>query len=286
MTHFRFVLALVFSWGLFSTSLFAQKDTIPRIVEGKVDWETTKGKLGAPIFNQKDVVMYMVRKEGLGTWFNDETSDAWVNDFHFIYLNGDQHLDAIYDGSTAYHLGAYFRLSIGDTTLSYPATFESRGYAARFYADKAGIGYIVRKDAYGADYLLVLSSYYYDYGRKSNDLVWEVAVVGDEQAPVGTLREQVVVKEPVQMRIAPEVVNDGGIDLDQDGKEDLNGNVSAVFDRGATFIRTLQKKGGDGQNWSFVIALDTPKEDFAYGTGADPDRKRFAAGWVHSDKLK
>ena len=266
--------------------LFAQGDTLPRIVGDTVDWEKVKQKTNAPRFNQKDVVMYLIRQQGLAEMFGSEQGDDWVQDFHFTYLNDDPHLDAIYDGETLYWLGSYVILMVGDTVLSYPKVYESRGHMAAFEVQENGIAYLVRKDAYGADYALTVGSYWYDFEKKTNDLLWEVVAVQGENIPSATIREEFKSGKAVRLRMDPLWLEEGTVDLDLDGEADLNGNVTATFKPGSRFVRTHRQQEEDGEAWSFVIALDKPVADFAYGTQREDMAKRLVAGWIRDAELK
>lgn len=283
---FAFSLILFFGTGSIFPNLYAQGDTLPRIVAGKVDWEKVKQKTNAPRFNQKDVVMYLVRQQGLAEMFGSEQDDHWVQDFHFTYLNDDPHLDAIYDGETMYQLGSYVILMVGDTVLSYPKAYESRGHMASFEVQEKGIAYLVRKEAYGADYALTVGSYWYDFEKQSNTLLWEVIAVQGEEVPVGSVREEFTVNKAVRMRMDPVWLEEGTVDLDLDGEADLNGNVTATFGPGSRFVRTHRMEEEDGEAWSFVIALTKPVADFAYGTQREGMSSRFVAGWIRDAELK
>lgn len=275
-----FLLLAHFAWG--------QQDSLPRIVEGSFDWPRFKAQVNAPVFNQKDIVMYLVRMEGYAQLFGDNPNQDWVGGFHFLDLNRDRFLDAVFQGEVRSEEGPYVMLLMGDTTLSWEEKFASRGYFHRFSMRSDGVAFQFRRDALGAQYWSEVSGWHYDFASDSLEGLWKVVFVGND-APVGTDRVRAMLLDaPTLLRWAPAVDDKTPVDWDGDEKADAVGNAVGVFRKGAEVLQLYEQSDGDGQRWSFVFLLNgaqelrvfPPELEVGKGPGA-----AYVAGWVPTKAL-
>ncbi len=270
----------------------AQPDSLPRIVEGEFDWKAYKQKQGMPPFNQKDLVMYTVRMEGLAPLFNAERDKDWVDEFHFIDVNGDEFLDCIFSGELVSQKGAYTILMIGDSVLSMPRVFEGPGYFHEFLPDSAGITFIHRKegrklkDQEGSkDYLTTVSLHRLDYENNQVRDFWKVEFPYLTEMPPQLVRESVVLQETQPFRWEARVPTAKvPVDLDGDGEMDAEASKCGVIEKGSRLLATFVAENEKEELWTFVISLDPLQKGHVYSLRHKPGVGY--AGWVKGDLLR
>lgn len=269
---------LVVGLLLVSGGLYGQVDTLPRIVEGQLDWG--KYTAMAPKFQQKDLTVRIVRLNNMTRVYEYEGSAAWQDDWHFIDLNGDRYIDGLYSGQTKHHKGWHTYLSMGDTAFKFPIVLSAPGYVHSAQHDKKGIELILRDDPGEKEYLTDVAHYYYRYGSDTVLSKWQVRYVSSTEIPMmGTAPEQHKLKMPMQLRTSAREVTEPAIDYDQDGRPDAVGNVVAEFPAGARLSRYAVVRQGDLE-WSFVLMADPPKEGSVLK--AVKGKKVYYAGWMPS----
>ena len=269
--------------------LFGQTDSIPRIFEEKFDWLKFKAAMNAPTFNQKDIVMYMVRQEGLAELFGDNPDQNWVYGFHFLDLDKNQYLDAVFSGEVTSKESPYTMLFMGDTTLSFPQAFAQRGYVNDFKVQKKGISFTFRRNAReGQEFWSECGAWWHDFEQDSTWANWRVWFVGNT-APMAANRVRAFVLDaPTELRWSPEADDKTGYDWDGDNKADALGNIVGIFRKGAQLLQTYEQVDEDGERWSYVILLDGVQELRAYPPeteiGPGPSGV-YMAGWLPTKAL-
>lgn len=282
----------IFFLVAFSTTGIAQQDSLPRIVEGSFDWDLYKRKNGAPAFNQKDLVMYTVRMEGLAPLFNAEQDKDWVDEFHFIDLNGDDFLDAVFSGELVSQKGAYTILMIGDSVLSMPRVFEGRGYFHDFQPDSTGITFVLRRDGRelqneegSKDYLTSISLHRLNYNTSLVDDFWQVEFPYLSEIPPQLARESIVIQESTPFRWEARIPTAKiPVDLDGDGEMDAEASSCGILDKGTRLLCTFVAENERKELWTFCIALDPLQKGHVYSLRHKPGHSY--AGWVKGDLLR
>ena len=271
---------------LLSSSLFAQDtglaDSIPRIVQGKVDWVAYKKKINAPAFQQNDLAIYVLRKNGLTEMITKEENANWIQDWHFFDVNNDRYLDAFFSGQTKMRGGYYTYIMLADTGLSYPIKFEAPGYIHAFQPDKKGIDLTLREDAHGKGYLHKIGQYRVDYEKDTSFCLWQVQMVSVTDVPALHQPEAAEVQLPTQLRTSSQLINEPSTDYDQDGIADGAGNVIALLSPKTPCFRLAEAREGDMQ-WSFVLVLGELKKGHVFQP--IPDLQMAYAGWVLTEAL-
>ena len=282
-------LVLVFSFGL---SLNAQIDSLPRIVEGSFDWQLYRQKSGVPEFNQKDLVMYTVRMEGLAPLFNAERDKDWIDEFYFIDVNGDEFLDCVFSGELVSQDGPYTILMIGDSVLSMPRVYEGRGYFHDFQPDSAGITFIWRRDGKklkdqegSKDYLTSVSLHRINYRTNLVDQFWKVEFPYLTEMPPQLVRESIVLKEDQSFRWEARIPKAKvPVDLDGDGEMDAEASRCGILEKGARLLATFVAENEREELWTFCISLDPLQKGHVYSLRHKPGQAY--AGWIKGDLLK
>ncbi len=283
---------LIFCLTAFSTVLVAQPDSLPGIVEGAFDWEAFKKEQGAPRFNQKDLVMYIVQMEGLAHLFNAQKDMEWIDDFHFFDLNGDDHLDAVFSGELVLKKGAYTILMVGDSLLSMPKVFEGPGYFHDFWPDTSGISFVLRCDGRelnneegSRDYLTTISLNRYDYQTGLIEDFWHLEFPYFSEIPPQYDREAVIIEDACPIRWEARIPTAKvPVDLDGDGEMDAEASVCGILEKGTRTVCTFVSENERKEIWSFCIALDPPRKGHIYSLR---HKQGYAyAGWVKGDLLR
>ncbi len=282
----------IFFFLAVSSTLMAQSDSLPMIVEGSFDWEAFKREQKAPRFNQKDLVMYTVRMEGLAPLFNAERDKDWIDEFHFIDLNGDDYLDAVFSGELVSQKGVYTILMVGDSLLSMPRVYEGRGYFHDFQPDSTGITFVFRRDGRelndeegSRDYLTNISLHRFDYKTGLVEDFWQVEFPYLSEIPSQYERENVVLQEAYPIRWEARVPTAKvPVDLDGDGEMDAEASSCGVLEKGTRVICTYVAENERKEIWSFCIALDPPRKGHIYSIRHKPGYAY--AGWVKGDLLR
>lgn len=275
-----------------SVSVLAQSDSLPRIVEGPFDWELYKKEQKAPRFNQKDLVMYTVRMEGLAPLFNAERDKDWIDEFHFIDLNGDEFLDAVFSGELISQKGAYTILMIGDSVLSMPRVFEARGYFQEFQPDSTGISFVMRRDGRelqdeegSKDYLTTTSFHRFDYKTGLVEDFWQLEFPYLTEVPPQYDRESVVLTSNSPFRWEARIPSAKvPVDLDGDGEMDAEASSCGILEKGARLICTYVAENEKKELWTFCIALDPPQKGHVFSVRHKPGKAY--AGWIKGDLLR
>lgn len=280
MKHIQRAL-LVLLCSLTGPSLPAQLDSLPLIIEGQAD--LLAFKQGAPEFNQKDLVMYIVAKEGLAKMFNDQPDKAWIDDWHFLDMNNDGALDAIYSGANRYYKGHYSMFMFGNASIDYPPVFRARGYIHKIRKETDGLRLHMRKEAYGADYLTKMTHYHYLFKEDTTHIVWQSQVVAGTQIPAFREIEGFELRMDAPLHSSPEELKKPPMDYDQDGTMDADGNVLASFPAGSRLLRTARETVG-GESWSFVTVVDPPAEGHVFQP-IDGVRMGYC-GWMRSEMFE
>lgn len=264
--------------------LQAQSDSLPQIVEGELNWSAFKAELQAPTFNQKDLVMYLVRQQGLAAMLEDEVDQNWVDDFHFVDFDKDQNLDAVFCSYLREEAGYRTMVFHSDSILSYPKVMSMPGYLHAFNHRRGGAGMLIRKDANAAIQMTTISSLDLDYASDSLDTLWQVQILPGTKVPPMVSMEAFPVQEPIEMRLSPEINEKEAFDLDGDGKVDVEGNAIAVLNRGVRVIRMFQEVTGENETWSFVICIDAPEKGHRFAPL--PFVPTYFAGWIPSEVIE
>jgi hypothetical protein len=264
-------------WGL------AQRDSIPRIVTGKIDWVKVKKEMKAPVFQQNDLAIYVLRKDSLGELISKEENANWIKDFHFIDVNGDRYIDAFYSGATKAKGGYYTYFMRSDTGLQYPIKLQAPGYVHALKSDPKGLELILRDDAHGKGYLHTITEYYYHYFLDSLEIGWQLQMLGTTEVPIMGQGIPFVLKYAGQMRSTPKLLNEPPVDFESDGKYDMTGNVVATMHPGMKGLRFAETVA-DGRKWCFVILMETPKGAHVFKPMKGV--KMAYAGWIMQESLE
>lgn len=255
----------------------AQADTLPVIVSQPIDW--TKVKAFAPKFQQKDLVVRIVRLNNLMQVFEREGSPAWQDDWHFLELTGDRYIEGLFSGKTKFHKGWHTYFTLGDSALKFPVKFDAPGYIATLKYDKESLELILRDDPGEGEYITDITHYYLRTDRDSIDSRWQVRFVSTTEIPALGKPELHTLKMPMHLRTGPREIREPAIDYDGDGKPDGAGNVVAELAKGSKLLRYAVHREGDLE-WSFVMVMNPP----AASSVLKPlDRKNVLyAGWIPS----
>jgi hypothetical protein len=263
---------------LATTRLFAQQDSLPRFAIGQLDW--VKLAASAPKFQQKDLTVRIVRLNGLTPLYEQETSAAWQNDWHFVYLNPDRLLDGIYCGQTKQYKGWSTLIALGDSAFNYPLTMRLDGYACSLRQDSTGMELLTRRDPGDKEYLCDITHHYYSFKSRMSQSLWQLRFVSSTEIPVlGPQPDRHKLRQSTQMRTSPRQLSEPAIDYDQDGRADAAGNVVAEFAAGARLDRYAIVREGDLE-WSFVVIYGMPLAGSVLKASDHP--KAAYAGWIPS----
>ncbi|HEX2898721.1 MAG TPA: hypothetical protein VHS96_03275 [Bacteroidia bacterium] len=255
----------------------AQRDTVPHIVSGMMDWARYKQQMGAPVFQQNDMAIYILRKDSLGELISQEENAGWIKDFHFMDVNGDRYLDAFYCGSTKARGGHYTYFMRADAGLNYPIKLQAPGYVHQLKGDPKGLEIILRSDAHGKGYLHTVTEYYYYFEADSLEMGWQLQMVSTTEVPIMRSPTAFVLKTPNQLRTTPKLSNEPPVDYDQDDKYDGAGNIVAILEPGLRGFK-LAERLVDGNLWSFVTVFDTPRGKHLFKPV--PNAQMAYAGWI------
>jgi hypothetical protein len=260
----------------------AQRDSIPHIVSGKFDWDKYKQEVNAPVFQQNDLAVYVLRKDSLMGMIAQEESAAWIKDFHFIDINGDRWLDAFYCGATKARGGYQTYFMLADTGLRYPICLDAQGYVHALNPSRSGLEFIIRDDAHGKGYLHTITEYYFTYRSKKLDIGWQLQLLSTTEVPIMRQPEVFELHYPTELRTSPHVIHEPPADYNQDGRPEAVGNVVTPLDAGQPLLRVAAQEVA-GQQWSFVIVLTTPSKNQVF---KPIQGVRMAyAGWIVTDAL-
>lgn len=256
----------------------AQVDTIPRIVASQLDW--VRFTASAPKFQQKDLTVRVVRLNDLAVMYSQETSPAWQNDWHYVYLDKDHLLDAIYCGQTKYNKGWRTIVAMGDSAYRYPISLNLSGYVSSLRHDSTGLELIQRRDPGEKEYITEITHHYYNFRTDSAQSRWQLRFVSSTEIPeLGPQPDLHTLRLTAQLRTSPRQVTEPAIDYDQDGRVDAAGNVVAEFAPGARLRRYAVVRQGDLE-WSFVVIYAAPKAGSVLKASTHP--KCAYAGWIPS----
>lgn len=261
---------------------WAQTDTIPRVAAGMFDWARFKQEMKAPLFQQNDMAIYILRKDSLMEMIAQEENAAWIKDFHFVDVNGDRWLDAVYSGETK-SKGFFTYFMLADTGLRFPVRLAAPGYVHLLRPSKTGVEFILREDAKAKGaYLHKVTQYFYRYDSARVDTGWQVQLLATTEVPILRKAEVFELKEPADLRAQSRIVNAPPMDHDQDGKPETAGNLVAQLEAGMPLLRYAEVEH-DGHKWSFVLVLATPtrKSIFRPMPGIDT----AIAGWVPTEAI-
>jgi hypothetical protein len=238
-------------------ALAAQSDTIPHIVSGQLDWVKYKQSVNAPVFQQNDMAVYILRKDSLGELISQEQNANWIRDFHFFDLNGDRQLDAVYSGSTRAKGGYYTYCMLADTGLRFPIVLEAPGYVHQLNPQPKGLELLLREDAHDKGYLHKISAYYLDFISRKSRILWQLQMLSTTEVPLMHAPQVFALHYPTELRTTPRILNTPPMDYDQNGQAESTGNVVASL-AAETPGLALAEQDIDGQQWTFVIMLATP----------------------------
>ncbi len=280
----RFGFLVLGFWLWFGLPLagLSQRDSIPHIVTGRFDWAKFKLEVQAPVFQQNDMAIYILRKDSLGELISKEENAAWIKDFHFVDVNQDRWLDAFYCGSTKAKEGYYTYFMQADTGLNYPIRLQAPGYVHLLTPSKEGLEFIIRDDAAGKDFLHTVTEYYFDWKTRQLDMGWQLQMLGTTEVPIMRKPEAFQLHYPTEVRSTARVVTEPAHDYNQDGKYEVMGNVVAMLDAGTPLFRLAEVESASGK-WSFVTVLSTPTKNHVF----QPIKgvKMAYAGWILTDAL-
>lgn len=269
---------------LISGSAWAQQDTLPHIVSGRLNWEPYRSQQPSRM-NQKDYAIYMVRMNGLDEWFETEPDQDWIQDFHFFDVNKDRIPDAVYSGSSAYFKGDQSLFLFGDSSFKYPLTFSAPGYIHRFDQQAEGIEVTLVKEPAGSEFLVHNRHYYYAYEADSAKLMWQLQYISTTQIPpVFAQKEAFTLRLPTHIRTTPEVRNEPGIDYNGDQSIDGLGNIVAEIQPGIQLFRLLREDHA-GESWSFVMLLEAPAGQSLFLPQENAPINGYC-GWIPSSALE
>ena len=260
----------------------AQRDSVPHIVTGEIDWAGWKRELKAPDFQQNDMAIYILRKDSLGELISKEEDAHWIQDFHFADVNHDRWLDAIYCGATKAKGGYYTYFMQADSNLQYPVRLRAPGYVHRLDASKQGLEFILRDDAHGKRYLHTITEYYFDFATHKLDTGWQVQMLSTTEVPIMGQAVPFELHFPTELRATPRTVDAPPVDHNQDGKPESIGNVVAQLDARQPLLR-LAEHELNGRKWSFVVVLSTPSKN-AILQPLQGVRMAYA-GWIVTEAL-
>lgn len=262
----------------------AQQNNLPKLKKGRMNWESY-GKLAPQRMNQKDYAMYMVRVNGLYKWFETEPDQSWIDDFHFFDVNGDRIPDGVYTGATKYYKGDQTMLMFGDSSLKYPMKFSEPGYVNLFIPSDSGIDLTLVREPSGTEYRVFVRQYFYSYAADSARQLWESQYISTTEIPSYLHdHEAFEVQLPTYLRTSPEVLNEPGIDYDQDGSVDGLGNVVADLKPGQPMFR-LWQESKNGQNWSFVMLMQAPEGKHLFKIPSNDKVPTAYCGWILSEAI-
>ncbi len=262
--------------------VLAQRDTIPHIVTGQIDWTRFKQEMKAPVFQQNDMAIYILRKDSLGELISKEENAHWIQDFHFADVNNDRWLDAFYSGVTKAKGGYYTYFMQADTNLQFPVRMQAPGYVHQLTPSKNGLEFILRDDAHGKGYLHTITEYYLDFATHKLDTGWQLQMLSTTEVPIMRQAEAYELHYPTELRATPRIVDAPPVDHDQDGKPESIGNVVAQLDAHQPLFR-LAENELNGHKWSFVVVLSTPT---LHPVLRPLKSVRMAyAGWIASEAL-
>jgi|GEM_PF-3569426 hypothetical protein len=234
---------------LFPSVLWSQMDSLPFFAGQPIDWAKTKGVL--PKFQQKDLVVRIVRLNNLVYAFEKEGSPAWQDDWHFAEITGDRYVDGIFSGKTKFHKGWHTFVSLGDSAMKYPLKGDFPGYVASLKHGHGGIEMVLRDDPGEGEFITTITHQFWAYGSDRWESAWEIQYVSTTEIPALGNPDQHVLKLPMALRTSPRDLREPAIDYNGDGKPDGMGNVVAEFAPGAKVRRYAIHKEGDLE-WSFV----------------------------------
>lgn len=255
----------------------AQADTLPVIVTQPIDW--VKVKAIAPKFQQKDLVVRIVRLNNLTQAFEREGNADWQDNWHFLELTGDRYIDGFFSGKTKFHKGWHTYFVLGDSALKFPVKFEADGYVATLKYDKKSIDMILRDDPGEGEAVTSITHYHVRTDRDSISSRWQIRFVSTTEIPVLGTPELHQLKMPMQLRTSPREIREPAIDYDGDGKPDGAGNVIAEVAKGSKLLRYAVHREGDLE-WSFVMIMSAP----AKSSVLKPVERGnvFYSGWIPS----
>lgn len=262
--------------------LWAQRDTVPHIVTGMIDWAQFKKSLNAPTFQQNDMTAYITRKDSLGALISEEESSAWTKDFHYADVNGDRYLDAFFSGATKSKGGYYTYFMLADTGLRFPIKLEAPGYIHKITPRKDDIEFILREDAHGKGYLHKITEYDYQYKASKLTMGWQVQMLSNTEVPIMHRHEPYSLRLPTELRSAPRAVNEPPMDYNADGKFESVGNVVAQLDAGTPLLRYAENEI-NGVKWSFVLVLKAPIKNPIFQPL--PAIQMAYAGWILTEAI-
>lgn len=269
------LIAVTFLTGLAAQ---AQVDTLPRFVASQLDW--VRFKAGAPKFQQKDLTVRIVRLNQLTKLYEQESSPAWQDDWHFVFLDKDRLLDGIYCGQTKYYKVWHTLIAMGDSAYRYPVTLDLPGYVSSLRHDSSGLELVMRRDPGDKEYITEITHYYHSFKVDTTASLWQLRFVSSTEIPVlGPDPDLHRLRLPAQLRTSPRQVTEPAIDYDQDGRADAAGNVVAEFTPGARLRRYAVVREGDLE-WSFVVIYAAPKAGSVLKPGTHA-HSAFA-GWIPS----
>jgi hypothetical protein len=257
-TRMRFRNSLWVVWMLLPFAGLAQRDTVPHIVSGMFDWAGFKKQVNAPVFQQNDLAIYVLRKDSLGELISQEENSNWIRDWHFIDVNNDRYIDAFYCGSTKAREGYHTYFMRAEAGMAYPVKLSAPGYVHLLKPDKNGLEFILREDAHGKQgYLHRISEYYYFFAEDSLAMGWQLQLVSTTEVPAMGAPRAFVVKLPGQLRTSPRTVDEPPVDYDRNGKPESVGNLIGPLEPGLRGYILAEAETAQG-NWSFVVLFDTP----------------------------
>lgn len=280
--HLRFW-GILLTGTLFATFLPAQERAVfPAIIEGAIDWSSVPGINDD--FSKKDAVMGIIRQTNQMTHFVDDAGQTFLNDFHFIDLNGDKFPEAIYMGKTPKR--GWHTTIFTAKDYRYEVKFDSDGYVGEWNKEGDNYRFVIREDPGEREYLTRISQYRWRTASESDTLLSELVFPGPGKQPNDYFPKPVPAKigKPVWVRHSPEVVDDPAFDYNEDGRLDGAGNKIAAFPKNHPAMIVSTQKDADGYEWAFIV---TPVADPAPGHVFDKIRPgvTFTAGWILEDYL-
>jgi|GEM_PF-5247614 len=285
------VLIVVMLASFFGLGGYAQSDSLPFVFDGEFNWSAYKREVGAPTFNQKDLVMYTVQLEGLSPLFNAERDKEWVDEFHFLDLNGDHFLDLVYSGELVSQDGPFTLVMMGDSVLSMHRVFQAKGFIHSFEPDLEGITFSLRRDGRelidaeeSKEYLTQLSLHRFEFEKERLYDYWQLEFPYLTKVPPQIFRESLVVSNSTPCRWLDGIpAAKVPVDLDGDGEMDTEAALNGVLEAGSRVLVTSQSETAKGEIWSFVISLDPLQKGHVFSLRHKPGWAY--AGWVKGDLL-
>lgn len=262
--------------------LKAQQDSMPEILTLPLDWSQMEPAERS--FNNKDAVRFVIGKEHLTAIFDKERNENYLNDFHFVPVNGDASLDLIFSGPLEFYGEHRTYFFVASRERAYPNVFEAPGYLCRLSRRGSWADVVLCRPATDMRPFTFVNKLTVDLDSATSRLTAQVCFLKGTEIPVAgnITAEELRVETP--LRTLPFEINEPVMDFEKDGIADAWGNQVVTLPAGCRLIKLAARTTGE-TTWDFVLALDPPTV-VPQGLAELQPGFTFIAGWIPDDQLK